>query len=116
MLLGGPPNLFRNQESILDNELVATAHFFSTMFLNTRNPPSLLPHMLELKFGQPIILIRKIDPQKGLCDGTRLVVKMLGRKRIQASILSGKWMGQMAMILRVSLPTIEYGTTPAMFN
>ena len=33
-----------------------------------------LPHVLQLKIGVPIILLRNINPPK-LCNGTRLAVK-----------------------------------------
>jgi len=96
MLPGEPPTLFRSQDSIVDGDLTAAAAaaaHFATERLNALNPSGMPPHLLELKVGQPIILLRNINPRKGLCSGTNLIVKRLGRKYIQGSILSGKWMG-----------------------
>jgi hypothetical protein len=47
---------------------------YPSEFLNTLTPNGLPPHMLKLKIGCPVILLRNIDPTGGLCNGTRLVV------------------------------------------
>ncbi|XP_042987192.1 ATP-dependent DNA helicase PIF1-like [Carya illinoinensis] len=41
-------------------------------FLNTLTPNGLPPHELLLKINCPIMLLRNINPSKGLCNGTRL--------------------------------------------
>ena len=35
---------------------------------------SMLPALLCLKVGSPVILLRNLDPGEGLCNGTRMVV------------------------------------------
>ncbi|KAK1362765.1 ATP-dependent DNA helicase [Heracleum sosnowskyi] len=47
------------------------------------------------------MLLRNIDQQSGLCNGTRLQVCQLGNHVIEAKILSGNNMGQ-----KVSIPRI----------
>jgi hypothetical protein len=39
--------------------------------------PSLPPSKLELKVGAPIMLLRNLLPQEGLCNGTCMVVTSL---------------------------------------
>jgi ATP-dependent DNA helicase PIF1 len=48
--------------------------YYLEEFLNTLTPNDLPPHVLKLKIGCPIILLRNIDPANGLCNGTRLVI------------------------------------------
>jgi len=115
MLPGEPPTLFRNQDTIVDSDSTAAVHF-AMGHLNALNASGMPPHLLELKVGQPIILLRNINPRKGLCNGTKLIVKRLGRKYIQASILSGKWMGQRVAIPRIPLLSSDDSQTPVKFE
>ncbi|KAF6151361.1 hypothetical protein GIB67_040634, partial [Kingdonia uniflora] len=39
-------------------------------YLNSLDPPSLLPFKLKLKVGCPIMLLRNLAPKDGLCNGT----------------------------------------------
>uniref|UniRef100_K3XRZ7 ATP-dependent DNA helicase n=1 Tax=Setaria italica TaxID=4555 RepID=K3XRZ7_SETIT len=48
-------------------------NYYPSEFLNTLTPNGLPPHLLKLKIGCPVILLRNIDPANGLCNGTRLV-------------------------------------------
>jgi ATP-dependent DNA helicase PIF1 len=50
-------------------------NYYPSEFLNTLTPNGLPPHVLKLKVGCPIMLLRNIDPANGLCNGTRLVVR-----------------------------------------
>ena len=52
-------------------------NYYPEEFLNTLTPN---PHVLKLKIGCPVILLRNIDPANGLCNGTRLII--WGSKRI----------------------------------
>ncbi|RCV25517.1 hypothetical protein SETIT_5G173100v2 [Setaria italica] len=46
-------------------------NYYPSEFLNTLTPNGLPPHLLKLKIGCPVILLRNIDPANGLCNGTR---------------------------------------------
>ncbi|KAM0910046.1 hypothetical protein ACQ4PT_014417 [Festuca glaucescens] len=50
-------------------------------------------HMLVLKPGVPIMLLRNLIQANGLCNGSRLVVKELGDRVIQAVIMTGSHIG-----------------------
>ncbi|XP_077118939.1 ATP-dependent DNA helicase Pif1-like [Ranitomeya variabilis] len=65
------------------------------------------PHMLNLKKGCCVMLLRNLNPKKGLCNGTRLIVETLGTNLIDCSIFSGELRGQKVLIPRIPLDTSE---------
>ncbi|PWZ30743.1 hypothetical protein Zm00014a_021326 [Zea mays] len=65
-------------------------NYYPPEFLNTLTPNGLPPHVLKLKIGCPVILLRNIDPANGLCNGTRLVVRGFQRNSIDAEIVLGQ--------------------------
>jgi ATP-dependent DNA helicase PIF1 len=44
---------------------------------------------LELKVGMPILLLHNLNQSIGLCNGTKLIVKRLGQRVIEAEIITG---------------------------
>ncbi|XP_076941667.1 uncharacterized protein LOC143611338 [Bidens hawaiensis] len=62
---------------------------------------------LVLKVGVPIMLLRNINHKKGLCNGTRFQVISLGRRVIEAKVVSGTNIGYHALISRISLTPSE---------
>ena len=41
--------------------------------MNTLDPNGFPPHLLKLKPGVPLMLLRNLNPHEGLCNGTKLV-------------------------------------------
>lgn len=76
-------------------------------FLQTVNLPGLPPSILRLKVGAPVIMLRNLRPQKGLCNGTRLVITHLGRRVIRARILTGDHKGSEHLIPRILLSSMD---------
>jgi ATP-dependent DNA helicase PIF1 len=56
------------------------------------------PGELKLKVGVPIILLRNLNPSEGLCNGTRLIVRDLQSKVIDAEIITGAHIGKRVFI------------------
>jgi ATP-dependent DNA helicase PIF1 len=83
-----------------DEEEVAN---FPTEFLNTLKISGIPPHTLKLKVGAIIMLLKNIDSRRGLCNGTRLVIKQLRQNVIAAAISSGKNKGLCVFIPRMNM-------------
>ena len=66
-----------------------TIHELTAEFMETLNPPSLPPSILELKIGTPLMLMRNLHPREGLCNGTRMVVTKLHKSCVQARFVGG---------------------------
>jgi len=65
--------------------------------------PGLLLSQLRLKVGAPIILLRNLCPQEGLCNGSRMSIHSLGRFTVRVRLLGGEFDGQLRTIPRVKL-------------
>ena len=72
-------------------------------FLNSLNFQGIPPHALNLKKELPVMLMRNINPSKGLCNGTRLLITDLGQFVIHAKILTGSHVGDNVVIHRIIL-------------
>ena len=61
---------------------------FNTEYLNTLRPNGFPHHVLNLKPGMPLMLLRNINPRQGLCNGTRLIFdKCIDNKLIQCRVV-----------------------------
>lgn len=72
-------------------------------FLNAQTPSGMPPHILHLKSGGLIMLIRNLNAKKGLCNGTRLIVKELYTNFIKAEILTGTRKGDVVFLPRINI-------------
>jgi ATP-dependent DNA helicase PIF1 len=72
-------------------------------FLNTIVSSGLPNHILRLKIGSPVMLMRNMIQTSGLCNGTRLIVTRLGTYVVEARIISGSNIGDKVFIPRLSL-------------
>jgi len=70
-------------------------------FLDTLQFSGITNHELELKVGVPILLLRNLNQSIGLCNGTRLIVKRLGQRVIEAKIITGNNVGKRVFIPRI---------------
>ena len=61
---------------------------YPTEFLNTLSINGLPKHVLHLKIGVPIMLLRNLDPSIGLCNGTRFIVTQLTTRVIEGEIIT----------------------------
>ncbi|KAG2215167.1 hypothetical protein INT45_011842 [Circinella minor] len=83
--------------------------------LNELNPSSLPPHRLKLKPGCPVMLLRNLNPSKGLCNGIRLICRSFRRYVIEAEIVTGSHAGDIVLIPRITL-TPTNSDSPIQFS
>jgi hypothetical protein len=80
----------------------------STEYLNTLNPSNFPPHLLKLKIGCVVMLLRNLNPKRGLCNGTRLIVKEVGNYILKVAVLNkNSKEQQIEFIPRIKLSTME---------
>ncbi|XP_010669963.1 uncharacterized protein LOC104887074 [Beta vulgaris subsp. vulgaris] len=86
-------------------DLIAQEHHED--FLNSLTLNGLPPQTLVLKPNCPVILLRNIDPSKGLCNGTRLICRRLDKIVIDAEIVVGYHRGKRVFIPKDSFTTFQ---------
>ena len=86
-----------------ENPNATQQKLYSPDVLNGLKVSGLPNHRLALKVGVPVMLLRNIDQQNGLCNGTRLQVKKMYNRVIEAEIISGGNIGTRTYIPRISL-------------
>ncbi|KAL6552311.1 hypothetical protein OROHE_007675 [Orobanche hederae] len=101
----------KTEEDMADNEDV-----FSPEFLNTIKCSGLPNHVIRLKVGCLVMLLRNIDQARGLCNGTRMVVTKLGKQVIEASPIYGKEKGQNVLICRMIMSPSDFTKFPIRFQ
>ena len=94
----------RKQRERIEGETEADAINYPTEFLNSLDVSGMPPHLLELKIGSVVTLLRNLDPPK-LCNGTRLLIKNFINNVIEATILTGFAVGEDDFIPRIPLIT-----------
>ena len=100
------PYIYSSADSVAEEN---QASLYPTEFLNSLTPSGIPPHHLTLKEHAPIMLLRNLDPAKGLLNGTRLIVKRLHPHILDCEICTGRHSGSRVFIPRISLTPSDTG-------
>jgi len=93
----------------IDSVAVEDGTCYPTEFLNTLTQSGMPPHLLRLKVGSPIIMLRNLNADDGLCNGTRLICRAFTTHVIEAQIVSGAFAGRRVFIPRIELTPSDSG-------
>ncbi|XP_057294730.1 uncharacterized protein LOC130623277 [Hydractinia symbiolongicarpus] len=94
-------NYFSADDVVCDDE--KERNQYPVEFLNSITPSGMPPHCLKLKSGAIVMLLRNININKGLCNGTRLIVRRLHDNCVDAEVLTGNAIGDRVLIPRLQL-------------
>ncbi|XP_062116154.1 uncharacterized protein LOC133830234 [Humulus lupulus] len=85
-----------------DEDLLYPAEFLHNLKFN-----GIPNHEMRLKEGAPVMLLRNLNQTEGLCNGTRLIIKRLGKWSIRGDIISRTNIGENVTIPRIIMSPNE---------
>lgn len=107
----GEERILRSADSVhMDDATVNDYQPYPTEYLNSLTSAGLPLSKLALKVGCPVMLLRNLDPTRGLCNGTRMIVTEIRSRVLKCRIISGdqKYAGTTVFIPRITLePSAE---------
>ncbi|GJX62161.1 DNA helicase [Tanacetum coccineum] len=98
--------LSNDQAIPMGRETSETELLYPMEYLNTITFFGFPPHELELKVGSPFMLLRNVNLSGSLPNGTRMIVKSLMSKLIEAQIITGTRIGEKVQPAKMSETTI----------
>jgi hypothetical protein len=105
-ILVGDSRIYFSCDTIEDESPEDSTNF-PLEFLNSVTPSGLPPHMLKLKIGAIIMLLRNLNSNRGLCNGTRHIITDLKANLILGKVLTGSAVGRLIFIPRIELAPVN---------
>ena len=96
--LPGQPWVYRSSDKVLCEEDQLK---YPIEYLNSIQLSSMPPHLMVLKAGAPIMLMRNLDPKNGHVNGARYVIKSMTSRVILAQLATGDHKGKDLLIPRI---------------
>jgi hypothetical protein len=94
-LLPGQAHVYHSADCVGPDD---NATLYPTEYLNSLTVAGIPPHELSLKEDDVVILLRNIDPPRGLCNGTRMFCRRFHRNFIECEIAVGSFSGNRVLI------------------
>lgn len=85
-------------------------------YFNSVNLPGFSKHLLVLRRGLPMILIRNLNIANGLCNGTRLIVQDFSERVLMCRLISGSRIGETVMLPKIKLIHEPTASAPVCFS
>ena len=85
-----------------ENAALTGGQDISQDLLNKIAASGMPPHKLNLKEGVPIMLLRNMHGARGLANGTRLVVRQIHSRVLEAEVVTGCCVGKTVFIPRIN--------------
>ena len=95
----GEEKVYHSFDSVDDDSI----NNYPIDFLNSIIPNGLPPHVLKVKINCPVIFLCNLDPNNGLCNGTRLMVRPFHDNAIDAEIVGGQHAGRRVFLPRIPM-------------
>ena len=70
-------------------------------FLSTLSVTGIPPHVLRLRVGSIVLLLRNLNLKRGLCNGVRMLVHMMEQHVLEVELLTGPSAGFKEFIPRI---------------
>ncbi|GMG25363.1 unnamed protein product [Ambrosiozyma monospora] len=102
-----PAMVYRAHDSIFEDNV--QFHHYSQENLNSMHMEGLPSGIISLKVNCIVMLLRNVNSDAGLCNGTRLKVLELQPYSIKASIIGGAHDGEITVIYRMTLQSQDGG-------
>jgi ATP-dependent DNA helicase PIF1 len=108
----GEENVYHSFDTVVDDPRNHVPIDFFELD-NSKWPP---PHEMKLKINCLVILLRNLDANNGLCNGTRLMVRALQDNAIDAEIIGGQHAQKRVFIPRLPLSPSDDISLPFKFK
>lgn len=108
--LPGEMNKFKSVDNAVDDE---GGSLFPAEYLNTQNPSGIAEHELNLKVNSVVILLRNMNIPAGHCNGTRYIVKAIGKYRLVLEKLDADFDDEDKILILPRIPMVSNESSTA---
>ncbi|XP_075170171.1 ATP-dependent DNA helicase PIF1-like [Haematobia irritans] len=101
-MLPGNSKIYSSFDEIITDDIRERDNY-PVEFLNTLSVSGMPPHKLELKINCIVLLIRNLDTNKSLVNGTRMRIKQMYKNLLDCEVLTGNSKNARILIPRAHL-------------